>query len=140
MPMASAEADRILSEEFRTLAKSAKRTNVYYGLLTGDPDTGGVEVTGLGYARVAIPVNDANWSAPATEGTYRFVANLLAVTFPTPTGNWNSGNPIPWFGIWASPSGTDRIYDGPLPTARTIIGGDDPAQAPPGAIKIKFGV
>jgi hypothetical protein len=140
MPMSATEADRILSEEFRTLAKSAKRTNVYYGLITGDPDAGGVEVTGSGYARVAIPINDANWSAPATEGTYRYVSNVLAVTFGSPTGDWNSGSPIPWFGIWDAASAGNRLYDGALPTARTIIGGDDPAQAPPGAIKIKFGV
>lgn len=140
MPMSPAEADRILSEEFRTLAKSAKRTNVYYGLLTADPGSGGVEITGGGYARVAIPVNDANWSAPATEGTYRFVSNLLAVTFPNPTTNWNGGNPIPNFALWDAASGGTLIYDGSLPTPRTIIGGDDPAQAPPGSIKIKFGV
>jgi hypothetical protein len=138
--MTQAEADRILAEEFRSAAKSAKRTNVYYGLLTGDPGAGGVEITGLGYARVTIPVNDTNWSAMATEGNYRFVANLLAAVFPNPTGDWNGGNPIPNFALWASPSGSDMIYDGLLPTARIIVGGDDPPMAPAGSIKIKFGV
>src|SRR5215218_7848310 len=110
MPMSAAESDRILSEDFRTLAKSAKRTNVYYGLLTADPGSGGVEIAGGGYARVAIPVNDANWSAPATEGTYRFVSNLFAVTFGLPTTDWNSGLPIPNFAIWDAASGGTLIY------------------------------
>lgn len=140
MPMSAAEADRFLGESFRTLAVAAKRSNVYYGLLNGDPDGVGVEIAGGGYARVAIPVNDANWSAQATEGTYRFVSNMLAVTFGNPTTDWNSGSPITWFGIWSAASGGTRLYDGLLPTPRTIIGGDDPAQAPPGSIKIKIGV
>lgn len=140
MPMSAAEADRYLGEQFRTLAVAAKPAFIYYGLLNGDPDAGGVEVTGGGYGRVAIPINDTNWSAPATEGTYRMVSNLLAVTFAAPTTDWNAGAPISWFGLWSAATGGTRRFDGPLPTPRTIIGGDDPAQAPPGSIKIKIGV
>lgn len=140
MPMSQYEADKYLNERLGSTALAAKLTNVYYGLLNGDPDSGGVEVTGTGYARVAIPCNDTNWSAPGTDTTFRYKSNLLAVVFPNPTGNWNSGNPITHFGIWDAPSAGNRLFDGQLPTPRTIIGGDDPPLAPAGSIRIKVGV
>jgi hypothetical protein len=138
MPFTQYEADKYLNERLGSTAVAAKLTNVYYGLINGDPDAGGVEITGAGYARVAIPCNDTNWSAPATDGTFRYKANLLAVTFGNPTGDWNAADPITHFGIWDAPSGGNRMYDGLLPTPRTIVGGDDPALAPPGSIRIRL--
>jgi hypothetical protein len=138
MPFSQAEVDRYLGENFRTLAVQAKQTNIYAALMTGDPDAGGVEITGTGYARVAIPINDANWTAPATEGIYRYVSNVLAVTFGTPTGDWNGGLAIPWFALFSASSGGTRRFDGQLPVARTIVAGDDPPQFPPGTLRVKM--
>lgn len=140
MPFTAYEADLYFEYRLRSMAMPAKLTNVYYGLLTGDPGSGGVEVAGLGYGRVAIPCNDTNWSDPDSDGIYRYVANLLAVTFGSPTGDWNGANPIPNFAIWDASTAGNMMYDGALPTPRTIVGGDDPAQAPPASIRIRIGV
>lgn len=64
-------------------------TNIYVGLSTtacNVDGTGITEVSGGGYARVAIPNNSTNWTTPASKQ----VKNVNTVTFNTATANWNT--------------------------------------------------
>lgn len=74
-------ANKILDHTYGGAAFAQPTT--YAGLFTTTPTlpagTGGVEVTGGSYARVAIP-----WSAAASASK----SNSGAVTFPTATANW----------------------------------------------------
>lgn len=66
-----------------------------WGLLTGDPRNGGVELdfTVGGYARVTVPNDNTTW-ADADEG----VKTALGVTFADSTGAWSDD--ATWEGIW----------------------------------------
>lgn len=71
----------------------ATLANTYAALFTTTPHadgTGGVEVTGGSYARVAIP--STGWSAitGATGNTPGQISNTNPVTFPTATAGWGT--------------------------------------------------
>jgi hypothetical protein len=63
-----------------------KPTTLYAALFTTDPteDGSGTECTGGSYARVAITVDDAEWSAITLGRT----GNVNIITFPAPTAGW----------------------------------------------------
>ena len=66
---------------------------------TATPPTdagGGTECSGGSYARVPVSQLDANWAAPS--GTPRSTSNSGLITFPAPTGTWQS--PVGYFGIF----------------------------------------
>lgn len=133
------EAQRHLNTRYRSAAVSAKLTNVYIALFNGDPAGTGVEIASTGgYARASVAVSDAAWTAPAADGSYQYIANVNAITYGTPTADWNGGNPVTHFGIMDASSGGNRLESGPLPTARIIQGGDNPAQFPAGSIHIRM--
>lgn len=56
-----------------------------FGLLTGDPRIGGVEITGPGYARIA-GVDDATFWQPSSGGQ----KVSLPQTFPASTDAWDT--------------------------------------------------
>jgi len=56
---------------------------VYLGLYLADPRTGGAEVSGGGYARVAIANTSASWSYASG-----VVSNLNALAFPVASAGW----------------------------------------------------
>ena len=94
--------------------------NFYVAALTGAPTEAGVytEITGGGYARVAVPNNDSNWDA-ASGGK----ANTNDINFPLATGDWNSGSSFQHIGIFdASTSGNLLAY-GTLTSAQTVLSG-----------------
>lgn len=85
-------------------------TTVYIGLFTtvpNDAGTGGVEVSGGSYARVAVPNSEAYWPAAITEAGLSSKKNANAVIFPRATANWAvAPTYIEGFGIFtASVSG-----------------------------------
>lgn len=59
-------------------------------LFTGDPDLGGVELAGNGYARGSVDTGDWN---PATDG----VKTSDPCPFPAPTGAWDTAH---WVGLY----------------------------------------
>lgn len=126
MPRSSNQADAVLNHEFRT-ATIAKDANIYVGLLIA-----GVELTpGVGgYARFALAVADAQWTAPATSGGNRTISNTQVWSFGTATTNL--GTPDGYAYYSASTGGTMRRR-GTIGSPRAILSGDV-IQVPVGAI------
>jgi hypothetical protein len=99
---------------------SGTPATLYVGLYTAAPNadgTGGTEVTGGSYARVAVTNNATNW--PAASGGVKSNAN--AITFAAATANWGS---VVSAGVFAALSGGTPYYFGNLDVARTVNNGD----------------
>lgn len=91
----------ILTHLLRTGSWS-KPATLYAALFTvmpGEDGTGGTEVTGGSYARVACGPSDAWWSAAG--------ANLQRIQFATPTADW--GLVLGWGLFTASSGGTHLV-------------------------------
>jgi hypothetical protein len=112
-----------------------KPTALHISLHVGDPTdtgTGGAEVTGGSYARVARAPLDANWTAAsAVDG---ITTNAAVVNFITATANWGT---VTHFGIWDAATAGNMLCSGPLGTPQTINTGGTPSFAA-GAIVITF--
>lgn len=102
----------------------------YVALYTTCPtdSTGGTEVSGGSYARVAVTASLANWagtqsagSTTASSGTGGTTSNNNAITFPAPTANWGVVNC--WGLTDAASSGNLWIYAA-LTVPKTINNGD----------------
>ena len=61
-------------------------TNKWVGLWNGDPAGAGTELSGNGYARVAVTA--ATWDAAASSSK----DNGSAITFPEASGNWSEAS------------------------------------------------
>lgn len=115
-------------------ASWTKPTNLYVALFTTMPaedGTGGVEVSGGSYSRVAAGPGDAYWNGPSA-GNGEF-SNAAIVTFATPTGSWGT---VQGFGLFDASSSGTLLLAGTLTTARTIASGDPAPNFPVGALKI----
>lgn len=123
-----------LNHTLRT-ATFSKPANVYAGWHDVSPtDAGGVgEFTGTGYARVAIAVADASWSAPATEGDAEKVTNAGLITWPSPGADWGTYNYVSLSD--AASAGNLLVY---METEHPelVINGDSPPVILPGAWRI----
>jgi hypothetical protein len=81
---------------------------VYLRLYLSDPTLGGLEMSGGGYAAVAIANNSTNW--PNASGGQK--TNGTALVFPTSTGAWSAGSAGTYWGLTDA---TPNIFDsGPL--------------------------
>lgn len=116
--------DAVLNSVLRGVAFPAVTGSVYVSLHTADPtDAGsGTEVTGGGYARVAVARAAGSWAAPADNAGAQQTSNSAAITFPTPSANWPG--PITHFGIWDASTAGNLLYSGTLATPRTVNNGD----------------
>lgn len=107
-------------------------TTTYVALFTATPSDsgGGTEVSGGGYARVAVTSGLTEWagtqsaaSTTASTGTSGTTSNNNVLTFPSPTANWGL---ITSFGLFdASTSGNLLIY-GTLSISKNVNNGDAP--------------
>lgn len=113
-----------------TAAAGTGPATLYIGLLTATPtdSTGGTEVTGGSYARVAVTSSLANWagtqaaaSTTASTGTSGTTSNNAAITFPAPTANWGT---ITGVGIYDAVSGGNLLIYSALTTSKTVNNGD----------------
>lgn len=110
--------------------------------LAPDSDaTQGAEVSGGGYARVAVTSSLANWagtqgagSTAVSSGTSGTTSNNNAITFPTPTGAW--GQAV-GFGVHDSLTGGTELYYGALAAPKTINNGDPAPSFAAGALTIQ---
>ena len=94
--------------------------NQYVALFKGNPESGGVEVSGGAYARVALGWGAANWTR-----TNSVVTNDNAINFPTPTANWApAGNEVTHFAIFDALTNGNMLESVALPVARIIVTGD----------------
>ena len=92
---------------------------VYLALFTAAPDDtgGGTEVSGGGYARVAVTNNSTNW--PAASGGSK--SNGVDMTFPQATADWGT---VVAFAIFDASTAGNMLYWGDLTTSKTINNGD----------------
>jgi len=88
------------------------------------------EISGGSYARTPI-----SFAAPT--GSEDFALNDAACTFPAPTADWNSGNPIGYARVMDASSGGNALYQGALSTAVTIQNGGTPLDLPIGSVRIE---
>lgn len=112
-------AHELLDHVFGASAYSAPAT-LYCALFTVAPiadGSGGTEVTGGSYARVAVTNNSTNF--PAASGQTK--RNATAITFPAPTADWGEVVGAAWYD--ASTSGNFLMY-GPFTISRTILEDD----------------
>jgi hypothetical protein len=95
---------------------------LYCALFTTAPTsagTGGVEVSGSGYARVAVTNNTTNFPTPTTQQ----VSNTAVIDFGTPTGSgWGT---IVAGGWYDAASGGNLLYSGPFSPSRVASPGLD---------------
>jgi hypothetical protein len=115
-------------------------TNLYVALFTaaGSDAAAGTEVSGGGYARVAVASSLANWAGTqgagtttASNGSSGTTSNNNAITFPTPSAAW--GQVTEW-GIFDSLTGGTELIRAPLGTAKTINNGDPAPSFAAGAL------
>ena len=129
----------ILNHYFRT-ATASKPTNEYIALWIGDPTdpaSGGAEVTttGTAYARQAVSVADASWSAPADDGSgSQFIQNTNAIVYADATANYGT---VTHFAVMSASTGGTMRASGALTTPRTINNGDLAPTFAAGALVIK---
>jgi hypothetical protein len=117
--------NKLIDHIFRS-GSFAAPTALHIALLTAAPSDsgGGTEVSGNNYARVALNPSDTNWkstqntaTAGASTGTGGQTKNAVAITFPTPSGNWGT---VSHFGIYDAASGGNLLFHGALTIAKTI--------------------
>lgn len=90
-----------------------------YTVTPNDAGTGGTEVTGGAYARVAVTNNATNW--PAAAGGAK--SNGVAVTFPQATADWGT---VVAFAIWDAATGGNMIVSATLAASKVVQLGDTP--------------
>lgn len=106
--------NEILDHVLGNAAYAAPAT-VYVALFSVAPTDagGGTELSGNGYARVAVTNNATNW--PAASGGAK--SNGTAIAFPQATAAWTQAVA---FGIFDASSAGNLLYWGDLTTPRTV--------------------
>jgi hypothetical protein len=126
----------------KTLSWSATPT-YYVALYTTDPTDagGGTEVSGTGYARVALACSLANWSGTqsvgsttASSGTAGRVSNNATIDFGTAGGSWGT---VTHMAIHDASSGGNLLIHKQLASSRTITLGD-PVTFPADSLGLTF--
>jgi hypothetical protein len=94
-------------------------TTVYVALYTAAPTDagGGTEVSGGGYARVAVTNNTTNFPA-ASNGSK---SNGTTISFPTATADWGT---VVAVGIFDAATAGNLLFWANLTTSKTIQNGD----------------
>jgi len=88
-----------------------------FNVIPTSAGTGGTEVSGNAYARVAVTNNTSNFPAP----TIKQSANATVITFPTPTGSgWGT---IVAGGWYDASTGGNLLYAGPFNPSRVGTSG-----------------
>lgn len=113
---------------------------LYVGLfLSTGTDTGpGLEVSGEGYARVAVARSLLAWagtqgagSVEASSGDSGQTSNNADIIFGLPTEAWGT---VTHFGIFDAATGDNMLIYGPLGASKIINAGDDAPLFPAGAL------
>lgn len=116
---------------------------VYIGLLTAAPSdsSGGTEVSGGSYARVAVTAATTSWNntqgntTGASTGTDGTTENAITVTFPAPTANWGS---VTHFGFYDASTSGNLLIQAALTTPKTINNGDAAPSFAVGALSVQI--
>lgn len=111
--------NRFLDVAFGRRAWSGKPANLFFSAFTTGPSddgTGGVEVTGNGYARKSVAANNTNFSE-CTDAIGVGIKNLTQIAWSMATGNWGT---ITHIGIHSAASGGNLLCVIPLATPINI--------------------
>ena len=108
--------DALLAGVFGLAAYPGTNAMVSVGLSTTAPNEGGTvtELSGSGYARVAVPAG--TWASTGV-GTMK---NSAAVTFPAASGDWGT---VSHFHAWTATTGGTMIMFGSLGTNQNVPSG-----------------
>jgi len=112
----------------------AKPFAIYCALFTtapGEDGSGGVEVSGGGYARVQAGPGLTYWS----EGNAGVFLNAQLITFPVPTADWGTVSHV---AIMDAATDGNYLIIVPLDTPTEVIGGGQPIQFGVGALQVTF--
>lgn len=121
----------------------APPASVHVALFTAAPSDsgGGTEVSGGGYARVAVSCSLTAWAGTqgagtttASSGTSGQTSNNATITFPTATASWGT---VTHIGIFDAPTGGNLLFHAPLSASRTVDAGDV-LEITAGQLKITF--
>ncbi len=106
----------------------------YFALLTANTDDDSApltEVSGGSYARVAVASNMTNFAGTQGAGTTTVssgssgtTSNNVAVTFPTPTGNWTPTTQIVMVATFDAPTGGNLLEYIALAQPKSVSAGD----------------
>lgn len=104
-----------------------------------------VEVTGGGYARVALAASLTNWASTqgntsASTGTLGSTSNLAAITYPTVTANWVTSPAAIWgWAIFDQLTGGNLLNWGPLNIPQLVLNGQSPPSFAIAALALTVG-
>jgi len=96
--------------------------NTYVALFTTLPaydGTGGTEVSGGAYARVAVA--SSGWAAISNGANGDQTSNSAAVDFTTPSASWGT---VLGFGLYDASTAGNLLWFADLTTSKTINSGD----------------
>ena len=121
-------------------------TNLWFALYTSAPTDsgGGTEVSGVGYARVAIAPSLNSWSGTqgqastgsASSGSSGSTWNKTAIQFGTPgAGGWGS---VTSFAIFDASTGGNMLFHGTLTGGARTIQQNDTVSFPIDSLQISF--
>jgi hypothetical protein len=125
----TAVEDKILHWLFKQTAFGSPPTALWCSLHSPEPDEAGSnELSGGAYGRAQLDPDansgsNTNWNSKVagSPATSQRISNKLDITFPTATANWNSSNPIGFWGLFdASTSGT-FLVTGPVGVAGVVV-------------------
>lgn len=116
MPISAVEAAQILNKVFGGTNFTAEAT-WYVGLRSG-----GVELTGSGYARVGLVNNTSNWTTTSNNEK----VNAVAITFPAASAGWLTADEV---ALYVASSGGTAKYTGVLDQTVTVPSGQTRAFA-----------
>lgn len=121
--------NKLIDHVLRGQAYSAPAT-LYCALLTAAPSDagGGTEVSGGGYARVAVASSLANWAGTqgagttvASSGNSGTTSNNAAISFPTPSAGWGT---VTHSAVYDAATGGNLLWHAALGVSKTINTGD----------------
>jgi hypothetical protein len=136
-------ANVLIDKMFRAQAYSWP-ASTYWAGFTSAPNNagGGSEIGGgHGYARVAVPSDLSSWSSTQntvgeiSTGEGGLIRNMIAVTFPQPTGNqgtWSHG------GAYDASTAGNLLFWGALAAQRTVTEASNPPKWDIGDLSITF--
>ena len=124
MGIAASHAGEILSKDFGGVNYTPPAT-WYVGLLSG-----GTELSGGSYARVAVTNNTTNFPTVTTN----LMVNGTAITFPQASADWSTAD---GFALYTASSGGSPKYSGDLDNPITVRTGQTRSFAA-GDLKIKL--
>ena len=121
--------NKVIDLAFRSQAYAFPATKYVALYTTACSDaSGGTEVSGGSYARVAVSDGLTSWagtqaagSTSASSGTSGTTSNNAAITFPAPSANWGT---VSHFSIMDASSGGNLLICAALTQAKTVNSGD----------------